>query len=70
MKQDYWNITDEQVIEKTEKTISEWMKIFDAFKAGEKKPNDVIAYLQENYSLPRYWARTLTAYYLKKIGKL
>ena len=38
MKQDYWNVTDEQVIEKTGKKIAEWVKILDTFKAAEKNP--------------------------------
>jgi len=66
MKEDYWNVSDEQVMEKTGKKISEWIKILDKFKAAEKKSNDVVAYLQEEYDVPRYWARTLTTHYLKQ----
>jgi hypothetical protein len=66
MKQDYWNVTDEQVIEKTGKKISAWISILDDFKAAEKKSNDVVAFLQKEYEVPRYWARTLTTLYLKK----
>ena len=66
MKSDYWNVSDEQVIEKTGKKISEWVKILDKFKATDKKSNDVVAYLQQEYSVPRYWARTLTTLYQKK----
>ena len=65
MKQDYWNVSDEQVIEKTGKKISEWIKILDKFKAAEKKSNDVVAYLQQEHNVPRYWARTLTTHNLK-----
>ena len=65
MKKEYWDVTDEQVIEKTGKKISEWIKILDKFKAAEKKPNDVVAHLQAEYNVPRYWARTLTTHYLK-----
>jgi len=66
MKQDYWNVTDEQVVEKTGRKIAEWIKILDAFKAADKKSNDVVAHLQAEYNVPRYWARTLTTYYIKK----
>ena len=66
MKQDYWNVSDEQVVEKTGKKISEWIKILDKFKASEKKSNDVVAHLQEEYNVSRYWARTLTTHYLKQ----
>jgi Domain of unknown function (DUF4287) len=66
MKKEYWNVTDDQVFEKTGKKISEWLKILKQFKADEKKSNEIVAYLQAEYNMPRYWARTLTTYYLKQ----
>lgn len=66
MKKDYWNVDDAQVIEKTGKNLSEWMTILDEFKAAEKGSNDVVAHLQNEYEVPRYWARTLTTCYLKQ----
>jgi hypothetical protein len=65
MKKEYWDVTDEQVIEKTGKSIDEWIKILDAFMAATKKSNEVVAHLQSEYNVPRYWARTLTTHYLK-----
>ena len=65
MKKDYWDVSDEQVIEKTGKKIAAWMKILDKFNAAEKKSNDAVAFLQAEYLVPRYWARTLTTHYLK-----
>jgi len=65
MKKEYWDITDEQVTEKTGKKISEWLTILDKFRAVEKKSNDVVADLQTEFNIPRYWARTLTTHYLK-----
>ncbi|MCB9046837.1 MAG: DUF4287 domain-containing protein [Chitinophagales bacterium] len=66
MKKEYWDVTDEQVVEKTGKKIADWIKILKAFKAEDKKSNDVVAHLQNEYSVPRYWARTLTTLYLKQ----
>ncbi len=66
MKKEYWDVTDEQVIEKTGKKIATWITILDQFKAAEKKSNEVVAYLQEEYQVPRYWARTLTTLYTKR----
>jgi hypothetical protein len=63
-KKKYWNITDEQVMEKTGKKISEWIKIPDKFKV-EKNSNNVVAHLQTEYAVPRYWARPLITHYLK-----
>jgi hypothetical protein len=66
MKKEYWDVTDEQVVEKTGQSIPEWLDILDKFKASEKKSNEVVSYLQNNYDVARYWARTLTTLYLKK----
>ena len=45
MKKEYWDVSDEQVIEKTGKPISDWIAILDAFGAAERKSNDVVAHL-------------------------
>ena len=64
MKSDYWNVTDEQLVEKTGKPLAHWLKVLDRFGAVKKKSNDVAAHLQE-HGVARYWARTLTTRYLK-----
>ena len=66
MKADYWNVEDEQVIEKTGKKLAEWTALLDGFNAAGKKSNDVVAFLQKEHSVPRYWARTLATRYLKE----
>jgi hypothetical protein len=65
MKKEYWDVTDEQVVEKTGKKIAEWIRILDTFKADDKKSNEVVGHLQTAYRVSRYWARTLTTHYLK-----
>ncbi|HNP33373.1 MAG TPA: DUF4287 domain-containing protein [Flavobacterium sp.] len=65
MKKEYWDVSDEQVIEKTGQNIDHWIKILTAFDAGNKKSNDVVAHLQNKHNVPRYWARTLTTLFLK-----
>lgn len=69
MKSDYWNVTDEQVVEKTGKPLAHWMKVLDQFDAANKKSNECVAHLQQAHDVPRYWARTLTTRYLKERGK-
>lgn len=69
MKSDYWNVTDEQVIAKTGKSLASWAKILEGFEAENKQSNDVVAFLQQEHEVPRYWARTLTTRYLKERGK-
>jgi uncharacterized protein DUF4287 len=65
MKSDYWNVSDEQVVEKTGKNLKHWMRVLKQFDASTKKSNDVVAYLQNEHDVSRYWARTLTSRYLK-----
>ncbi len=68
MKTEYWDVTDVQVKEKTGKELAEWMTILDSFNAAHRKSNEVVAMLQNDHAVPRYWARTLTTHYLKKKG--
>ncbi len=65
MKAEYWNVSDEQVIEKTGKPLAHWDKVLTQFGAAKKKSNDSVAHLQQAHQVPRYWARTLTTRYLK-----
>ncbi|MES2559000.1 MAG: hypothetical protein V4590_04635 [Bacteroidota bacterium] len=67
MKKDYWDITDEQALENTGKALAEWKLILNKFDAAAKKSTDVVVYLQKEFNVPRYWARTLTTHYLKSI---
>lgn len=66
MKSDYWNVEDAQVVDKTGKNIAHWIKVLDRFKATDKKSSDVVAHLQNDHGVPRYWARTLTTLYLRR----
>ena len=66
MKTDYWDVSDEQVVEKTGKGIGYWMEVLEGFGARDKKSNDVVGYLQTEHGVARYWARTLVTNFLKK----
>lgn len=66
MKSDYWDVTDEQVSEKTGKPLAHWQQTLDTFSATGRKSIEVVAYLQNEHNVPRYWARTLTTWYLKQ----
>jgi hypothetical protein len=65
MRSDYWNVSDEQVIEKTGRPLREWDAILERFDAASKASNDVVAFLQNTHKVPRYWARTLTTRHLR-----
>lgn len=69
MKKEYWDVGDEQVIEKTGKPVDHWIKVLEEYNAEDKKSNDVVAFLQKEHEVPRYWARTLTTLYLKQKQK-
>jgi hypothetical protein len=69
MKADYWNVTDDQVVEKTGHSLAHWTRILAQFDATAKKSNDVVTHLQIEHGVPRYWARTLTTGFLKQHGK-
>jgi hypothetical protein len=66
VKADYWNVEDAQVVEKTGKPLEHWRKVLDRFGAPERKSNDVVAHLQKDHGVPRYWARTLATWYTKR----
>jgi hypothetical protein len=66
MKSEYWDVTDEQVIEKTGKSLDHWRKVLDAFGTTGRKSNEIVAHLQQNHGVARYWARTLTTWYSKQ----
>ena len=68
MKADYWNVSDEQVIEKTGKPIAHWAGVLAAFGAAGRKSTESVEMLQTAHGVPRYWARTLTTHYLKTTG--
>ena len=65
MRADYWNVQDEQVIEKTGKPIAHWKQVLTEFGAAKKKAADCVTHLQKNHGVPRYWARTLTTAFFK-----
>jgi hypothetical protein len=65
MKKEYWDVSDEQLIEKTGHNIDHWIKILTDFDARNKKSNDAVALLQNEHNVPRYWARTMTTLFLK-----
>ena len=66
MKKNYWDVEEGQLVEKTGKKISQWISILDKFKVIEKKPNEGITLLEEEYDVPKYWARTIITCYLKR----
>jgi len=69
VKADYWDVSDEQVVEKTGHGIDHWTAVLKAFGAEDRKSNDAVALLQQDHGVTRYWARTLTTNYLKRVGQ-
>ena len=67
MKPEYWEVTDEQVVEKTGKPLSHWERVLERFGASSRKSKEVVDHLQKEHGVPRYWARTLTTRCFKKV---
>jgi len=68
MKKDYWDVSDEQVVEKTGKPLSHWKRVLDKLGAATMKSTSVVEHLQNEHGVQRYWARTLTTWYSKRPG--
>jgi hypothetical protein len=66
VRSDYWNVTDEQVLEKTRRSLQHWSNVLAKLDTAAMRSNDIVAHLQKAHGVPRYWARTLTTWYLKK----
>ncbi|MCB9507493.1 MAG: hypothetical protein H6697_07475 [Myxococcales bacterium] len=69
MKADYWNVSDEQVIEKTGRDLKHWHAALDAFGALEVGSSEAVGHLQRDHGVARYWARTPVTNYLKARGR-
>lgn len=69
MKKEYWNVSDEEFIDKTGKKSIEWIKILDQINADKQKTNEIVTFLLAEYNVNRYWARTITTYFIKSKGK-
>jgi hypothetical protein len=65
VKTDYWNVNDTQLVEKTGRPLGHWTAVLDGFGAADRKSGDVVAFLQAEHAVPRYWARTLATRYFK-----
>ena len=65
MKSDYWNVTDEQVIEKTGHPLQHWRAVLGKYGAADRPSTESVTHLQRDHDVPRYWARTLTTWFLK-----
>lgn len=67
MEKNIWDVTDERVIKKTGRKISEWIKILDEFQASKKRLNDGVMHLHQEYGVLMYRAKALTTYYLNQV---
>jgi hypothetical protein len=65
---DHWEVSDEQVVEMTGKSLAHWTEVLNQFDAEKKRSNDVVAHLKNQHRVPGNWARTLTTGYLERQG--
>jgi hypothetical protein len=63
---DHWEVSDEQVVEMTGKSLAHWTEVLGQFDADKKRSNDVVAHLKNEHRVPGNWARTLATGYLQR----
>ena len=66
MRSDYWKVEDRQVVDKTGRPLQHWRAVLERFGATGRKSSEIVDHLQRDHGVPRYWARTLTTWYLKE----
>jgi hypothetical protein len=59
---------DAKVRQKTGKGWREWLRILDAWGARERKHGDVVNHLLDEYSVPGWWAQSITVGYERARG--
>lgn len=68
MNSDHWEVSDEQVVKMTGKSIAHWTEVLNLFGAEKKRSNDVVAHLKNEHQVSGNWARTLATGYLERQG--
>lgn len=68
VKAAYWDVSDAQVVEKTGHSLAHWKSVLSAAGAATMKSNEVVALLQTQHGVQRYWARTLTMWFSRQAG--
>ena len=68
VRADYWDVDDAQVVEKTGHPLDHWKSVLGKAGAATMNSNDVVALLQTQHGVRRYWARTLTTWFSKQAG--
>ena len=68
MTADHWEVSNEQVVKMTGKSLAHWTEVLNQFDAEKKRPNDVVAHLKNEHSVAGNWARTLTTGYQQRRG--
>ena len=63
---DRWEVSDEEVVEMTGKSLAHWTEVLNQFDAEKKRSNDIVAHLKNEHQVPVNWARTLTTGYLQR----
>jgi len=64
VKEEYWYLSDDQLVGTTGKPVAHWMALLDEYFAENKK-SAAARFLQKVHGVPRHWANTLLIRYRK-----
>jgi hypothetical protein len=56
-------MTEQQVVERTGRTLAYWKGVLDKFGASGKEPRNVVGHLCKSHHVPRDWAQALAIWY-------
>ena len=68
VRADYWDVDDAQVVEKTGHPLAHWRSVLSKAGAATTTSSELVALLQTQHGVPRYWARTLTTWFSRQTG--
>jgi len=60
------SLTETNAFQNTGKSLRDWKRILDEAKGSEKKPDEIVAFLQKEHGVQRLWADTLASWYAKQ----
>jgi hypothetical protein len=56
-------LTDTSAYQNTGKSLKDWKTILDGAAVSKKKRDEIVAFLQKEHGVQRYWADTLMDWY-------
>lgn len=64
MLESNWHVNEDQVLEKTGRSLEHWRTVLEAFGSKAKHPRNIVGHLKSTHRLPHAWAHQLMMWYL------